>query len=109
MGSAKYADVDATTLTKTFSGGAWNTNLIISLVTGAASTVVYSVAGYAPFDVQKLTATLWLASVLIDLKNANFEIKSLMDDKVQTGLAALAAVLTFLVLCNAIRGCIEAR
>ena len=38
--TAKYADVDSTTLTKTLSGGVWNTNLVISLVTGVASSVV---------------------------------------------------------------------
>ena len=76
--TAKYADVDSTTLTKTLSGGVWNTNLVISLVTGVASSVVYSVAA-SPFDTAKLTAVLWLASVLIDLKDASYDIGSLKD------------------------------
>ena len=89
--TAKYADVDSTTLTKTLSGGVWNTNLVISLVTGVASSVVYSVAA-SPFDTAKLTAVLWLASVLIDLKDASYDIGSLKDSKLQTGVAAVAAV-----------------
>jgi hypothetical protein len=50
----------------------WNTNLIISMATGVASTVVYSVSG-SSFDAAKLTATLWLASVVIQLKDANWD------------------------------------
>jgi hypothetical protein len=92
--TAKYADVDSTTLTKTLSGGVWNTNLVISLVTGVASSVVYSVAA-SPFDTAKLTAVLWLASVLIDLKDASYDIGSLKDSKLQTGVAAVAAYLAF--------------
>merc|ERR1712167_349095 len=85
-----YADVDSTTLTKTLSGGVWNTNLVISLVTGVASSVAAS-----PFDTAKLTAVLWLASVLIDLKDASYDIGSLKDSKLQTGVAAVAAYLAF--------------
>ena len=92
--TSKYANIEETTLTKTFSGGAWNTNLIISVVTGVTSTVVYSV-GASAFDSAQLTAVLWLASVLLDLKGADFKLNSLMDDKVQTAVAACAAVLTF--------------
>ena len=71
----------------------WNTNLVISLVTDVASSVVYSVAA-SPFDA-KLTAVLWLASVLIDLKDASYDIGSLKDSKLQTGVAAVAAYLAF--------------
>ena len=92
--TSKYANIDETTLTKTFKGGAWNTNLIISVVTGVTSTVVYSV-GASAFETAQLTAVLWLASVLLDLKNADFKLNSLMDDKVQTAIAACAAALTF--------------
>ena len=45
--TSKYADVGETQLTKLFSGDVWNTNLIISIVTGVTSTVVYSVGGSA--------------------------------------------------------------
>ena len=86
--------MDATTLTKTFSGGVWNANLVISLITGVANTVVYSV-GASAFDATKLTAVLWLATVLLDLKNADFDLSSLKDNKVQTGVAALAAYFAF--------------
>lgn len=62
--AGKYADIDETPLTKFFSGGVWNTNLVISLATGAASSVVYAV-GAAPFDTAKLTACMWCASPLL--------------------------------------------
>ena len=59
--TSKYADLDGTTLTKTFKGGVWNSNLIISMITGVTSTVIYSVGGSA-FDGAQLTAALWLFS-----------------------------------------------
>ena len=92
--SSKYAGIEGTTLTKTFSGGVWNDNLIISMIAGVTSTVVYSV-GASSFDAAQLTAVLWLASVLIDLKDASYDIGSLKDSKLQTGVAAVAAYLAF--------------
>lgn len=92
--TAKYADVEGTTLSKALSGGVWNTNLLISLVTGVTSTVVYSV-GASSFDTAKLTAVLWLATVVLDLKDANFDLATLKDQKIQTGLAVAAAYLAF--------------
>merc|ERR1719174_2585908 len=92
--SSKYAGIEGTTLTKTFSGGVWNDNLIISMIAGVTSTVVYSV-GASSFDAAQLTAVLWLASVLIDLKDAGFDFNSLMDSKVRTGVAVLGAYLAF--------------
>ena len=92
--TAKYADIEGTTLTKALSGGVWDTNLMISLVTGVTSTVVYSVGG-SSFETAKLTAVLWLATVLLDLKASNFDLATLKDAKLQTGLAVAAAYLAF--------------
>jgi len=92
--TSKYADIPDTTLTSTFKGGVWNTNLIISVVTGVTGTVVYSV-GASAFDATKLTAVLWIASALLDFKNSNWDINSLKDNKVQTAVAAAAALLSF--------------
>ena len=50
--TSKYADIEDTTLSKMFKGGVWNTNLLISLVTGGASAVIYSV-GASSFDAAK--------------------------------------------------------
>merc|ERR1712072_1380104 len=78
-----------TTLTKTFKGDVWNTNLIISMVTGTASSVIYSVGGSA-FDAGKLAAVLWLASVVMKLKDASFDVSTLKDSPVETGVAAIS-------------------
>jgi len=90
----KYADLSETTITKMFKGDVWNTNLIIALTTGVGSTVLYSV-GAAPFEAAKLTAVLWLASVGMKLKDANFDLSSLKDNKVEGAVAALATYLAF--------------
>ncbi|EOD26124.1 hypothetical protein EMIHUDRAFT_457412 [Emiliania huxleyi CCMP1516] len=92
--TSKYADVGETQLTKLFSGDVWNTNLIISIVTGVTSTVVYSVGGSA-FDAAKLTAVLWAVGLLSKLKNNNFDVGTLKDNPVETVVAAAAAYLAF--------------
>merc|ERR1712167_42922 len=43
----KYAGLGETAVTKLFKGDVWTTNLIIAMVTGVSSTVVYSVGGSA--------------------------------------------------------------
>jgi len=93
--TSKYAGIEETSLTKMFQGAVWNTNLIVSMVTGATSTVLYSMQAQAAFNVAKLTAVLWLASALMDLKHANWDVNNLMDNKVQTALAGAATVLAF--------------
>jgi hypothetical protein len=90
----KYAGVGETTLTKMFKGDVWSTNLIISMVTGVSSAVIYSV-GASPFDVAKLGAVLWLSSVLMKLKDANFDLMTLKDDPVETVVAALSTFFAF--------------
>jgi len=90
----KYAGLGETSITKLFKGEVWTTNLVIAMVTGVASTVVYSVSGSA-FEAAKLASVLWCASVLSKLKDANFDISTLKDDPVETGVAVLATVFAF--------------
>jgi len=90
----KYAGVGETALTKTFKGDLFNTNLIISMVTGVASTVVYSV-GASSFDSGQLKAALWLLSVLVKLKDSNFDMGTLMDSPVEKVVALAATLLAF--------------
>ena len=90
----KYAGLGENALTKKFKGDVWNTNLIISLVTGGASAVVYSVTGSA-FEAAKVTSILWLVSVLAKLQDAEFDVKTLLDDKVETVVALAATYFAF--------------
>jgi len=94
----KFAGLDETTLTKLFKGDVWTTNVIISMVTGVLSTVVYS-TGASGFDVAQLTSALWLLSVLIKVKDAvmssEFNVSTITDNPVETGIAVLLAVMTF--------------
>ena len=92
--SEKYADLGETTLTKAFKGDVWTTNLIISLVTGTASTVVYGVSG-SGFEAAKLVSALWLASVVMKLKDKSFDVATLADDKVETVVALLSTYLAY--------------
>merc|ERR1719305_93689 len=90
----KYAGIGETTVTKFFKGDVWNTNLIISMVTGATSPVLYSM-GASPWEAAEVTSVLWLLSVLSKLKDANFDVSTLTNDPVETGVAVLATVLAF--------------
>ena len=94
--TSKYANIEETTLTKAFKGGAWNTNLIISVVTGVTSTVVYSMGG-SGFEAAKVASALWLISVLCKFKDSSFDVKSLLNDPVETAVAARLAGLPALV------------
>lgn len=91
----KYGGIGETALTKKFKGDVWNTNLIIQLTTGVASTVVYSVGVANPFEAAKITSVLWLIGVLSKLKDAEFDVKTLGDDKVETVVAAAATFFAF--------------
>merc|ERR1719305_358631 len=73
----KYAGLGETTVTKLFKGDVWTTNLIIAMTTGVTSTVVYSM-GSSGFETAKLGAALWALSVLMKLKDANFDVNSLV-------------------------------
>ena len=90
----KYAGLGETAVTKTFKGDVWTTNLIISMVTGATTTVLYTM-GSSAFEAAQLTSVLWLLSVLVKLKDTSFDVKSLMNDPVETGVAVVSAVLAF--------------
>merc|ERR1711981_1083860 len=87
----KYAGLGETAVTKLFKGDVWTTNLIIAMVTGVASTVIYSVGG-SSFEAAQLAAVLWGASVLSKLKDASFDVTTLKDDPIETGVAILSAV-----------------
>jgi len=87
----KYADIGETTLTKFFKGDVWSTNLVIAIVTGVATNVLYSV-GASDFDSGKLTSALWLLSVLIKLKDNSFDIAGLVNDPVEPVIALLLAL-----------------
>lgn len=92
--SQKYADLGDTALGKTFTGDTWTTNVVISMATGVASTVIYSVSA-SPFDTAKLTACLWLASVVVKLKDADWDLSSLKDAPVEKAIAVIAGLLAF--------------
>ena len=77
-----------------FSGDTWNTNLIISMATGVADTVVYSV-GASTFDAAQLTAVLWLATVGMKFKDANWDVSSLKGQPIEKAIAAIGAYLAF--------------
>ena len=83
-----------TALTKTFKGDLFTTNLIISMVTGVASTVLYSV-GSSSFDTGQLTAVLWLVSVLVKFKDSNFDVGSLTEGPIEKAVATAATILAF--------------
>ena len=90
----KYAGMGQTTLTKCFSGDVWNTNVIIAMVTGVASSVVYTV-GASSFDAGKLASGLWLLSVLVKLKDAGFDVSTLANDPIETVIAIVSVLLAW--------------
>merc|ERR1712167_552309 len=91
--TSKYADIGETTLTKTFSGDVWNTNLIIAIVTGVANTVLYTV-GESGFDAGKLTALLWLGGLIMKLKDAP-SADTIMNNPVESVIAVVSTLLAF--------------
>lgn len=91
----KYADIGETTLTKLFKGDVWSTNLIIAIVTGVATNVLYSV-GASDFDSGKLTSALWLLSVLVKLKDGGFDVAGLVNDPVEPVIALLLALFAWM-------------
>jgi hypothetical protein len=90
----KYAGLEETSLTKFFKGEVWTTNLIISLVTGVAANVLYSV-GASDFNSGKLTSALWLAGVLLKLKDSP-DIATVQSNLVETVVAILLALQNWL-------------
>ena len=90
----KYGGLGENALTKKFKGDWQNTNLIIALVTGGASTVVASVNAAAGFETAKVGAVLWLVSVLSKAKDAG-DASSITANKEETLIAAAATYLAF--------------
>ena len=72
----------------------WTTNLIIAIVTGVATNVLYSV-GASDFDSGKLTAGLWLVSVLMKLKDSNFDVAGLTSAPLEPIIAVVSSLLAF--------------
>ena len=89
----KYAGLGETELTKLFKGDVWTTNVIIAIVTGVATNVLYSV-GASDFDSGKLTAVLWLAGLLSKLKDSP-DVATLTGNPVETVVTVLATLLAF--------------
>jgi len=88
--SEKYAGLEETTLTKTFKGEVWTNNVIIAMVTGVATSVIYAV-GASDFDAGKLTSALWLAGLLIKLKDSP-DIATITSNPVEAVIAVLLAL-----------------
>ena len=89
----KYAGLGETTLTKLFKGDVWTTNLIIAMVTGVTSNVLYSV-GASGFDSSKLSALLWLASLAIKLKDSP-DVATITGTPVESAVAIVSGLLAF--------------
>ena len=86
----KYGGFEETTLTKFFKGDVWTTNLIIAMVTGVATNVLYSV-GASDFDGGKLTSVLWLAGLVMKLKDSP-DVATLTSNPVEAIVAVLLAL-----------------
>ena len=92
--ASKYGGFGSTSLGDFFSGDVWTTNVVISIVTGVASTVLYTM-GESGFDTTQLTAALWLGSLALKLKD-NASVDTLKDNKEETIIAAVLALNTFM-------------
>ena len=92
--ASKYGGFGSTSLGDFFSGDVWTTNVVISIVTGVASTVLYTM-GESGFDTTQLTAALWLGSLALKLKDSA-SVDTLQDNKEETIIAAVLALNTFM-------------
>ena len=89
----KYAGLGETELTKLFKGDVWTTNLIIAIVTGVATNVLYSV-GASDFDAGKLTSALWLAGLIVKLKDSP-DVATLTSNPVEAAVAIVTTLLAW--------------
>ncbi len=89
----KYAGLGETELTKLFKGDVWTTNLIIAMVTGVATNVLYSV-GASDFDAGKLTSALWLAGLIVKLKDSP-DVATLTSNPVEAAVAIVTTLLAW--------------
>ena len=92
--ASKYGGFGSTSLGDFFSGDVWTTNVVVAMVTGLASTVLYTM-GESGFDTTQLTASLWLGSLALKLKD-NASVDTLKDNKEETIIAAVLALNTFM-------------
>ena len=92
--ASKYGGFGSTSLGDFFSGDVWTTNVVVAMVTGLASTVLYTM-GESGFDTTQLTAALWLGSLALKLKD-NASVDTLKDHKEETIIAAVLALNTFM-------------
>ena len=92
--ASKYGGFGSTSLGDFFSGDVWTTNVVVAMVTGLASTVLYTM-GESGFDTTQLTAALWLGSLALKLKD-NASVDTLKDNKEETIIAAVLALNTFM-------------
>ena len=90
----KYAGLGETELTKLFKGDVWTTNLIIAMVTGVATNVLYSVGG-SDFDAGKLTSLLWLAGLIMKLKDSP-DLATITGNPVESAVAVVATMLAWM-------------
>jgi len=88
--SQKYAGLGETTLGNFFKGDVWTTNVIIAMVTGVATSVIYAV-GASDFDAGKLSSVLWLAGLALKLKDAP-DVNTITSNAVETVIAVLLAL-----------------
>ena len=89
----KYAGLEGTTLTNFFKGDVWTTNLVIAMVTGVATNVLYSV-GASDFDAGKLTSALWLAGLIVKLKDSP-DVATLTSNPVEAAVAIVTTLLAW--------------
>ena len=92
--ASKYGGFGSTSLGDFFSGDVWTPNVVVAMVTGLASTVLYTM-GESGFDTTQLTAALWLGSLALKLKD-NASVDTLKDNKEETIIAAVLALNTFM-------------
>ena len=92
--ASKYGGFGSTSLGDFFSGDVWTTNVVVAMVTGLASTVLYTM-GESGFDTTQLTAALWLGSLALKLKD-NASVDTLKDNKEETIIAAVLALNPFM-------------
>ena len=92
--ASKYGGFGSTSLGDFFSGDVWTTNVVVAMVTGLASTVLYTM-GESGFDTTQLTAALWLGSLALKPKD-NASVDTLKDNKEETIIAAVLALNTFM-------------
>ena len=73
----------------------WSTNLIIAMVTGVATNVLYSM-GASDFDGAKLQSALWLVSVVVKLMDSSGDVAAMMQSPVEPVIALLVTVLAWM-------------